>query len=74
MPVFLAPEDQAKCTNCKTAAAGLPEIFQTRLVIGGESREVAQMIPGGLEKVTVTPELQSHIKRVIANCDAEIIR
>ena len=73
--VFLAPEDQAKCTNCKTCYQELPEIFQkTRLVIDGESREVAQMIPGGLEKVTVTPELQSRIKRVIANCDAEIIR
>lgn len=68
-------EDSTKCTNCKTCYQDLPELFEkTRMVIGGESREVARLIPGALEKVTVTPELKARIKRVSANCDAEIIR
>jgi pyruvate-ferredoxin/flavodoxin oxidoreductase len=67
--------DQTKCTNCKTCYQDIPELFEkTRMVIGGESREVARLIPGALEKVTVTPELRARIKRVSANCDAEIIR
>ena len=33
-----------------------------------------ELIPGALERVTATPELKSRIKRVSANCDAEIIR
>ena len=35
---------------------------------------VTRLIPGALERVTVTPELKSRIKRVSSNCDAEIIR
>ena len=68
-------EDSTKCTNCKTCYQDLPELFEkTRMVIDGESREVARLIPGALERVTVTPELKSRIKRVSSNCDAEIIR
>ncbi len=67
--------DQIKCTNCKTCYQDLPELFEkTRIVVDGESREVAQLIPGILERVTPTPELKARIKRVSANCDAEIIR
>ena len=67
--------DSTKCTNCKTCYQDIPELFEkTRMVIDGESREVARLIPGALEKVTVTPELKARIKRVSANCDAEIIR
>ncbi len=74
-PVTLAPEDQEKCTNCKTCYQDVPELFEkTRVVFNGESREVAQLIPGVLGRVAVTPELKSRIKRVSANCDAEIIR
>lgn len=36
--------------------------------------EVAHLIPGALERVTVTPGLKARIKRVSDNCDAEIIR
>jgi len=69
------PADQVKCTNCKTCYQDLSELFEkTRIVVNGESREVAQLIPGALERVTVTPELKARIKRVSANCDAEIIR
>jgi pyruvate-ferredoxin/flavodoxin oxidoreductase len=32
------------------------------------------LIPGALERVTATPELKARIKKVAANCDAEIIR
>jgi len=67
--------DQVKCTNCKTCYQDLSELFEkTRIVVNGESREVGQLIPGALERVTVTPELTARIKRVSANCDAEIIR
>ena len=67
--------DQVKCTNCKTCYQDLSELFEkTRIVVNGESREVGQLIPGALERVTVTPELKARIKRVSANCDAEIIR
>lgn len=67
--------DQVKCTNCKTCYQDLSELFEkVRIVVDGESREVGRLIPGALEKVTVTPELKARIKRVSANCDAEIIR
>jgi pyruvate-ferredoxin/flavodoxin oxidoreductase len=67
--------DQVKCTNCKTCYQDLSELFEkTRIVVNGESKEVGQLIPGALERVTVTPELKARIKRVSANCDAEIIR
>ena len=66
--------DQVKCTDCKTCYQDLPELFEkTRIVVDGASRDVAQLIPGGLERVSVTAELKSRIKRVAANCDAEII-
>ena len=68
-------EDPAKCTNCKTCYQDLSELFEkTRIVVDGESREVGRLIPGILERITPTPELKSRIKRVSANCDAEIIR
>ncbi len=67
--------DQVKCTDCKTCYQDLPELFEkTRIVVDGESRDVARMIVGALAKVKVTPELKSRIARVVANCDSEIIR
>ncbi len=67
--------DQVKCTDCKTCYQDLPELFEkTRILVDGVSRDVAQMIPGALDKIKVTPELKARIKRVSANCDAEIIR
>ncbi len=66
--------DQVKCTDCKTCYQDLPELFEkTRIIVNGESKVVAQIIPGALDRITVTPELKSRIKRVSANCDAEII-
>ncbi|WP_210417023.1 2-oxoacid:acceptor oxidoreductase family protein [Brenneria corticis] len=73
--ITLSPEDQAKCTNCKTCYQDVPEIFErTRIVINGESREIAHMIPGVLERIKITPDLKRRIERVAANCDAEIIQ
>ena len=67
-------EDSSRCTNCKTCYQDIPEIFEkTRLLVDGESREVARIIPGVLDRVQPTPELKARIKRVSANCDAEII-
>ena len=66
--------DQVKCTDCKTCYQDLPELFEkTRIVVNGESRDVGQLIAGAMERIKVTPELKSRIKRVAANCDAEII-
>ncbi|OHC65773.1 MAG: pyruvate-flavodoxin oxidoreductase [Rhodocyclales bacterium GWA2_65_20] len=73
--VTLSPEDVAKCTDCKTCYQDIPELFErTRVIIDGVPRDVARLIPGALERVTVTEELKARIKRVAANCDAEIIR
>ena len=67
-------EDSSKCTNCKTCYQDVPEIFEkTKQVFGGEARDVAQIIPGVLERTEPTPELKARLKRVSANCDAEII-
>ena len=53
----------------------MSEIFEkTRIVVDGVTKEVAHIIPGALARVTVTPELKNRIKKVAANCDAEIIR
>ncbi len=72
--VTLDPADQDKCTDCKTCYQDIPEIFEkTRVVIGGEARDVARMISGVLDRIDVTDELKARIKRVAANCDAEII-
>jgi pyruvate-ferredoxin/flavodoxin oxidoreductase len=58
-----------------TSCRDIPELFQkTRIVVNGEAREAGSLIPGVLERVAVTPELMARIKRVSANCDAEIIR
>ena len=68
-------EDPTRCTNCRTSNQDIPELFQkTRIVVNGEAREAGNLIPGILSRVTVTPELMARIKRVSANCDAEIIR
>jgi len=68
-------DDPAACTNCKTCYQDLSELFEkTRIVVDGVSKEVAHLIPGAIERVTVTPELKNRIKKVAANCDAEIIR
>lgn len=73
--VTLNEADQVKCTNCKTCYQDLPELFElTRIMVDGESRDVAHIIPGALERVEVTADLKSRIKRVIANCDAEIVQ
>jgi pyruvate-ferredoxin/flavodoxin oxidoreductase len=72
---FVTLEDSAKCTNCKTCYQDVPEVFEvTKMVIDGESREVARIIPGVLDRIEATPELKARIQRVSANCDAEIIQ
>lgn len=74
-PVSLAPEDRPKCTDCKTCYQEMPELFESELmIIDGESRTVARLIPGALERLQITPEVKARIARIVANCDAEIIR
>jgi pyruvate-ferredoxin/flavodoxin oxidoreductase len=72
--VTLAEADMAKCTNCKTCYQDLSELFEkTKIVVNGQTKDVARLIPGALEHTTVTPELKARIAKVSANCDAEII-
>ncbi|NCD16808.1 MAG: pyruvate-flavodoxin oxidoreductase [Actinobacteria bacterium] len=74
-PVSLAEEDMRLCTDCKTCYQELPELFEpVRVVVDGEARTVARLIPGALESLEVTPEVEARIKKVIDNCDAEIIK
>ncbi len=74
-PVYLDPADQALCTDCGTCYQELPQFFEkVTVVIDGEARTVARMIPGALERVEVTPQIKARIDRVKATCDAEIIR
>jgi pyruvate-ferredoxin/flavodoxin oxidoreductase len=73
--VWLDPADQSKCTDCGTCYQELPQLFEkTTTIIDGKATVVAQMIPGALEKVQITPELSARISRVKATCDAEIIQ
>jgi pyruvate-ferredoxin/flavodoxin oxidoreductase len=72
---FVSITDMEKCTNCKTCYQDMSELFEkTKIVVNGETKEVARVIPGALEKLTVTPELIARANRAAANCDAEIIR
>jgi pyruvate-ferredoxin/flavodoxin oxidoreductase len=75
LPIYLDPADELLCTDCGTCYQELPQFFEkATMVVDGKARVVAQMIPGAVDKVEITPELQKRIDRVKANCDAEIIR
>jgi pyruvate-ferredoxin/flavodoxin oxidoreductase len=74
-PVWLDPADEPLCTDCGTCYQELPQFFEkTTKVIDGQARVVAQMVPGAVDSVEVTPALQKRIERVKATCDAEIIK
>jgi pyruvate-ferredoxin/flavodoxin oxidoreductase len=74
-PVWLDPADIPLCNDCGTCYQELPQFFEkTTMIIDGEVRQVAQMIPGALDTVEVTPEIEKRIDRVRKTCDAEIIR
>ncbi len=73
-PVRLDPEDIAKCTDCKTCWQEVPELFErTTVVVDGEARNAARLIPGALDTVEITDEMRARLAKVVANCDAEII-
>jgi pyruvate-ferredoxin/flavodoxin oxidoreductase len=68
-------EDVAKCVNCKTCYQQVPELFEKITIVeGGVAKEVARAIPGALARVRVTPELEARVRRLVANCDSEIIQ
>ncbi len=74
-PVSLAVEDQPKCTDCGTCYTDLPELFeQVKVVVDGSAKDVARLIPGALDSVEITDDIARRIRKVVANCDAEIIR
>ena len=73
--VFIDPEDQQRCNDCKTCYQELPSLFErTTIVVDGAARQVARVIPGALDKVEITPDLEKRIQRVKNTCDAEIIQ
>ena len=73
--VSLLEDDRTLCSDCKTCYQEMPELFESVLVVeGGATRHVARMIPGALEKLELTRETRARIKKVIDNCDSEIIR
>ena len=72
--VRLDPDDIAKCTDCKNCWQELPELFErTKVIVDGQAKVAARLIPGALEKAEVTEDLRRRIAKVVANCDAEII-
>lgn len=74
-PIWLDTADEGLCNDCGTCYQELPQFFaKTTVVIDGEARVIARMIPGAADTVEVTPEIAKRIDRVRANCDAEIIR
>jgi pyruvate-ferredoxin/flavodoxin oxidoreductase len=73
--VSIAEEDLEKCTNCKTCYQNLSELFEKTKIVGpGGAKEVARVIPGVLERIAITPDLIRRAERIVADCDAEIIR
>jgi pyruvate-ferredoxin/flavodoxin oxidoreductase len=73
--MYIRDEDVAQCVNCKTCYQQAPELFEkTTMIIDGAATEVARMVPGALERLTVSPELIERVARIAANCDSEIIR
>ncbi len=74
-PIWLDTADEALCNDCGTCYQELPQFFaKTTVVIDGEARVIARMIPAAAESVEVTPDIAKRIDRVRANCDAEIIK
>jgi pyruvate-ferredoxin/flavodoxin oxidoreductase len=74
-PIYLAPADEVKCNDCGTCYQELPQFFEKKtMIIDGESQTVATMVPGALDTVQLTPELQKRMDRVKSSCDAEIIK
>ncbi|MDR2929388.1 MAG: 2-oxoacid:acceptor oxidoreductase family protein [Propionibacteriaceae bacterium] len=74
-PIWLATQDEPKCTDCATCYQELPAIFEsTTIVVDGEAKNVSRMKPGALDGLEVTPELQAVMDRVKGTCDAEIIQ
>ena len=74
-PVYLDPADEPKCNDCGTCYQELPQFFEKKTaIIDGESRTIATMVPGAIDSVQITPEIQKRIDRVKSACDAEIIK
>jgi len=74
-PIYLAPADEVKCNDCGTCYQELPQFFEKKtMIIDGEAQTVATMVPGALDTVQLTPELQKRMDRVKSSCDAEIIK
>ncbi|PFG15604.1 pyruvate-ferredoxin/flavodoxin oxidoreductase [Propionicimonas paludicola] len=73
-PIWLDPEDVAKCNDCATCYQELPQLFEkATIVVDGEPKTVGRLKDGVLDGLDVSSELAARIARVKATCDAEII-
>ena len=73
--VQLLEDDRSLCTDCKTCYQEMPELFEaTQVIVDGAVVHAARMIPGALDRLPLTPENLARIRKVIDNCDSEIIR
>jgi len=74
-PVWLDPADLPKCNDCATCYQELPALFEkTTILVDGAPQIVGRMIEGAIDSVVIDAEMARRIKRVKANCDAEIIQ
>ncbi|MFZ0530214.1 MAG: hypothetical protein WAL91_06730, partial [Propionicimonas sp.] len=74
-PIWLDPEDIARCNDCATCYQELPQLFEkATIVVEGESRTVGRLKLEALVGLDLNPELAARIARVKATCDAEIIQ
>ncbi|MBK6764707.1 MAG: hypothetical protein IPG68_16215 [Micrococcales bacterium] len=73
-PGLARPADDGLCNDWDLLPGTAAVLRQTTVVIDGEARVIARMIPGAADSVGGHPEIAKRIDRVRANCDAEIIR
>lgn len=72
--VYISPEEQHNCTDCKSCYQQLGELFEKVTIIdNGVAKDVSRVIPGALQKKPISDELIGRIKRMVDECDAEII-
>ncbi len=72
--VTITEDEQAQCTDCKTCYQQLGELFEKITIVeDGSPKVVSRVIPGALDKVTMTDELVNRASRIADECDAEII-
>jgi pyruvate-ferredoxin/flavodoxin oxidoreductase len=74
-PIVTQSEDLSLCNNCKTCYQEVPELFErATVIIDGEPREVGRIKPDAVASAVLTDDLARRLRKVIDNCDGEIIK